>query len=274
MKIKIGPSGVSGLSYEEAFEYMKDNGLKAFEVPFTYGVRIDKQRSVEIGRLAYKNKISLSVHAPYYINLASLDKDKIAASKQRILLSCERAETMIIDNASDQSVNIVFHIGFYQGRKSEEVYGLVKEEIMDLMQTIKYRGYRVTLCPETTGKPSQFGSLDEIHRLMLDTGCGICVDFAHLWAREQGKKSFDSIAMEVAKLDLNNIHAHFSGIDYGPKGEKKHIPFTEKYINEYADSLKRMPLKQLTIVCEAPNPMQDALYLKSRLENLSFVTLD
>jgi deoxyribonuclease-4 len=130
MKILFGPAGSAGLGNEEGVKHTKELGLEAMEVEFTYGVRMSNSDAKKVGEIAKKLGIKLSVHAPYYINLASKEKAKIEASKKRILQSCERAHYL---NASP----VVFHAGFYQGREKEEVYNLIKKEIIDLQKTIK-----------------------------------------------------------------------------------------------------------------------------------------
>ena len=145
MKIFFGPAGSAGLGNEEGIKHAAELKLKAYEVEFTYGVRMSNTEAKKIGETAKKLGIKLSVHGPYYINLCSAEKAKIQASKKRILLSCERAHYM---GASP----VVFHAGFYQGRTKEEVYNIIKEQITDLQKTIKSKGWNVKLAPETTGK--------------------------------------------------------------------------------------------------------------------------
>src|SRR3989338_5638748 len=88
--IKIGPAGSSGLGNEEGIRHAKELGLSALEVEFTYGVRMSNDEAKKIGLLAQELGISLSIHAPYYINLNSEERPKVHASKTRILQSCER----------------------------------------------------------------------------------------------------------------------------------------------------------------------------------------
>ena len=107
MAIRLGPGGTGGLGYIEGLNHAKKLGLTALEVEFTYGVRMQNDSASEIGKLAKELGISLSIHAPYYINLCSEEDVKIAASKKRILESCEKASYL-------GAKYIVFHAGFYQ----------------------------------------------------------------------------------------------------------------------------------------------------------------
>ena len=88
---------------------------------------------------------------------------------------------------------------------------------MDLKKAVARKRWQVRLCPEVTGKPSQFGSLEELLRLKKETGCGLTVDFSHLYARQQGDIDYGRILDNLPK----KFHAHFSGIEYGDKGGKK-----------------------------------------------------
>jgi deoxyribonuclease-4 len=97
---------------------------------------------------------------------------------------------------------------------------------------------------------------------MKDTHCGICVDFAHLKARYNGIIDYDEIMKKLK--DIKHLHAHFSGIEYTAKGERRHIPTSEKEIKELFSFLKKHSI-ELTIICEAPQPLEDALKMKKLL---------
>ena len=94
-------------------------------------------------------------------------------------------------------------------------------------------------------------------RLKKETGCGICVDFAHLYAREQGKIDYAKILQKLPK----KFHAHFSGIEYGPKGERKHLKTTKKFFKPLAEALIKTK-RDVTLICESPQPHKDAAMMK------------
>jgi len=250
MKVLFGPAGSAGLGNEAGIAHAKELGLGAFEVEFTYGVRISNAEARKIGEIAKKLGIALSVHGPYYINLASNEKLKLAASKKRILQSCERAHYM---GASP----VVFHAGYYQGRNPEDVYNIVKEVIIDLQKEIKSNKWNVKLAPETTGKAAQFAGLDELLRLKKEIGCDVCIDFAHLYARSQGKLDYDSIFKKIKSLP--HIHCHFSGITYTTKGERSHILLDRKFFMPLAKAIKKHKPKSMVIINESPDIFRDAV---------------
>ena len=254
--IKIGPAGSGGLGNLKGVVRVAALGLDCMEVEFTYGVRMSLEAARQVGALAREKKIILSVHAPYYINLAADDRQKYEASCQRILASCERAHAM-------GAGKVVFHAGFYQQKTAAQTYGRVKKALVDLQKTIVRNKWRVKLCPETTGKPSQFGSLEELLRLQQETGCGITVDFAHLFARQQGQIDYGRI---LKKLPAK-FHAHFSGIQYTDKGERKHINTSRKFFEPLAVELVRCK-PDVTIINESPRPYEDALMMKKMLRQM------
>ena len=254
--IRVGPAGSSGLGNLKGVSKVAEMNLDCLEVEFTYGVRMDLSAAKEVGMLAKEKNIILSVHAPYYINLASAEEEKFAASKKRILASCERAHAM-------GAQNVTFHAGFYQKRTPEETYQLIKKALMDLKKTISRQRWQVTLCPEITGKPSQFGSLEELLRLKQDLGCGLTVDFSHLYARHRGEVDYGRVLDKLPK----KFHAHFSGIEYGEKGERKHIRTTEKFFHPLAKELVKRDL-DITIINESPRPYEDAAMMKEVLQKL------
>jgi deoxyribonuclease-4 len=248
--IKIGPAGSGGLGNLKGIRKVARMKLDCMEVEFTYGVRMSLDDARAVGDLAKEKGIVLSVHAPYYINLASDEKEKIAASKKRILDSCERAAAL-------GARNVVFHAGFYQKKTAPQTYRLIKKSIVEIQKKISKNKWKVILCPEITGKPSQFGSVEELLKLMRETGCGICVDFAHLYARCQGDIDYAGVLKGLPK----KFHAHFSGIEYGPKGERKHLKTTKKFFAPLAEALLKTR-REVTLICESPQPHKDAAMMK------------
>jgi deoxyribonuclease-4 len=254
--IYVGPAGSDGLGNLKGVEKVARMGLDCMEVEFVYGARMSMDDARKVGALAEKKGVCLSVHAPYYINLASDEPEKVVASKKRILDSCVRANAL-------GAQNVVFHAGFYQKKTAEQTYGLIKQEILELLEIITKKKWNVTLCPEVTGKPSQFGSLEEILQLMKDTGCGITVDFSHLYARQQGKIDYAGVLNKLPKI----FHAHFSGIEYGDKGERKHIATKRKFFEPLAEQLVKQK-RDVTLINESPQPYKDAAMMKRVLNNM------
>jgi deoxyribonuclease-4 len=258
--IRLGPAGSGGLGNLKGIQKVARMKLDCMEVEFTYGVRMSMDDAREIGALAKEKGIVLSVHAPYYINLASDEKEKIVASKKRILDSCERAAVLGADN-------VVFHAGFYQKKTAAQTYRLIKKAIVEIQGKISEKKWKVKLCPEITGKSSQFGSVDELLKLMKETGCGICVDFAHLYARQQGDIDYTGILKKLPK----SFHAHFSGIAYGQKGERKHLKTTKKFFEPLAEALIKRNAN-VTLINESPQPHKDAAMMKRVVAALMVAT--
>lgn len=258
--IKIGPAG-SGLGNEEGIKEIASKKLDAIEIEFVYGVKMSLDTAKNLGEVAKENKIELSIHAPYYINLAAKEKEKIEASKTRILDSCKRGHLF----SWDKKTPIVFHAGFFMGRDEEEIYQMIKEQLLKLQKIVTEKKWNIILCPETTGKKTQFGSLEELLRLMKDTKCGICIDFAHLKARENGNIDYEEVMKKLK--GLKNLHAHFSGIEYGEKGERKHLITEEKDIKELIGFLDKYKI-DITLINESPDPIGDTLKTKKIIKAL------
>lgn len=253
--IKSGPGGFEGRGWKDGLEHVHALGLDAAEVEFVYGVNMDESTAKELGALAKKLGISLSIHAPYYINLASEDKAKIAASKKRILDSVRSGHAMGAEF-------VVFHPAFYGKRTPEETYAMAKDAILDLLAEIKKHEWSPLIATETTGKPSQFGSLEELERLSKETGCAVCVDFAHLKARNAGVIDYDKVMTLVAKIKPGHLTAHFSGIEWTAKGERNHVVTEEALIKELLSCIKKHGIGSvqhpLRIINESPEPSSDA----------------
>lgn len=246
--IKFGPGGLGpvkeAISNLEMFHKL---GLRACEISFTYGPYIKRDDAIEIGKRAKELGIFLSIHAPYFVNLNSKEEEKVEKSKERILKCCEVGSWL-------RARRVVFHPGFYSGMASEEAGAKIKEGILDMMEYIKKEGWDVELCPEVMGKKNVFGSIKEVGGLVADTGCGACIDVAHVLAR-YGRYEFEKI---VNTFDKNKWHLHFSGIEYGDKGERKHLVVGVEEWERVLDFLRGLD-KDVVLICESPDPVGDAV---------------
>jgi len=250
-QVRFGPAGIGGAKDAvQNLNHFKKIGIKAAEVEFTYGVKMHIDDAKRIGDEAKKLDIRLSVHAPYYINLASEDLKIREASKKRILEACERAHYF-----SREKSRVVFHAAYYGKYSKEECYDIVKKAIIEMQAIIKKKKWNAILAPETTGKATQFGDLDELLKLHKETGCFLCIDFAHILAREQKidyKKIFDKIK------GIKDLHAHFSGIEYTSKGERRHLITPITKLLELLRWIKRYNIS-ITIINESPSPLLDSI---------------
>ncbi|MGC9310004.1 MAG: TIM barrel protein [Candidatus Nanoarchaeia archaeon] len=255
--MRFGVAGLGGK--QEAIDNLnrfKELGLQACEVAFTYSVYLKKQDAIEIGRHAKQLGIRLSVHAPYWVNL-NANKEKREASKQRILKSAEIAYYL-------QARNVVFHAGYY-GKDRKAAFDNIKQAIVEMQEVVEKHNWQVRLCPETMGKVNVFGSIDEISNLVKDTGCGFCIDFAHILAR-YGKIDF---ACLDRKFPNKNWHCHFSGIEYGAKGEKRHKLASKQEWKSLLVNLKQLN-RDIIIIDESPMPVESALKGKQEADYLGF----
>jgi len=257
-KIKFGPAGLGPV--KDAVSNLKkfhELGLKACEISFTYGAYIkNKEDAFEIGRVAKKFGIYLSIHAPYYVNLNSKEEEKIENSKKRILKCCEVGHWLGVGR-------VVFHPGFYSGMESSEAAVKIRQGIVDMQEIINKNKWDIELCPEVMGKKNVFGSIDEIKGLVEETGCGFCIDIAHVLAR-YGKYEFEKIKDAFLK---KKWHVHFSGIEYGEKGEKKHKLTPIEDWRNVLEFLKKLD-KNVVLICESPDAVGDSVVGKKIWENL------
>lgn len=267
VEIRLGPAGSGGYANStlEGVQKLPRLGLQCLEVEFVRGVGMGIPLAKRVGAEAKKQDIKLSCHAPYYLNLASKEKAKIQQSKKRILDSCERMHHM-------GGGPVVFHPSYFGGQDREKVFQTTKEAILDMMKTIRKNKWNCMLAPETTGKHSALGSLEETIRLVKETRCFLCVDFAHLFARNYGRIDFAEVLDKLKPLKLKHLHFHFSGIEYSSKGEKNHIPLNHSPdFRKFAiELLKQKWLKSATIISESPITYIDSLKMKKILEDMGY----
>jgi len=273
--ILFGTAGIPISSRKQdtlsGIERVKELSLQAMELEFVHGVRMKQQQAMEVKRAAEKNGIVLSVHAPYYINLNAVEREKREASRQRII------DSAIIGHTAGAKA-VCFHAAYFQGMPRTRVFEGVKKELEKIIEETEKQEIACKIKPETTGKPTQFGSLTELLEIYNETDLQPYIDFAHLHARENGrfkeredvKKAFEEIEKTEKKL-LKELNIHMSGINYGEKGEKNHLTLEEK-ANDFnykwvLECLKEFDCKG-TVICESPNIELDAMLMKKVFESI------
>ncbi len=230
-------------------------------------VRVSDATCADIKAAAEAHQITLSIHAPYYINLNSQTDELMRKSDERLLTAARKG---FLAGARD----IVFHPGSYHDQSPDLVYERMKQKLLELRHILDDEGVTVTLRPETMGKPAVFGTLEEVLRLSQDIpGVLPCIDFAHLHARTGGMNSyeefasiFESVKTALGTDGLATLHGHMSGIAYGSKGEKHHLPLNEADI-QYQDLMQALVDHGVagSIAVEAPEPFHvaDALTIQA-----------
>jgi len=239
-------------------------GLGCMEIEFVQGVRMGGAGACLVAEIAAREGVKLSAHAPYFINLNAHEPEKIRASQDRIIQTARIASLCGAES-------IVFHAAFYLGDSLRETYTRVKESLEEVIHRLKRENNRVWIRPEIMGKPSQFGTLEEILNLCTELeGVAPCIDFAHWHARTRAFNSYPEFASilqrvkeRLGKAALDNMHIHMSGIAYGKKGEIKHLSLGESDF-QYAELLQALKDydAQGMVICESPNLEEDALRLQ------------
>jgi deoxyribonuclease-4 len=247
-------------------------GLDALELGWVQSVRVSEQTCADIRATSQEKDVLISVHAPYFINL-NADEEEWPKSRKRLM---DAAHYGHLAGATD----IVFHPGSYFGLPPEQVLPKAIDRLQECMQELRTAGNPVTLRPETMGKSAMLGSLeDTLAMSQAIPGVLPCLDFAHLHARpgdgsmntyEEWAGVLEAYQQALGSASLQNLHIHLSGIAYGPKGEKEHLPVEEADLD--LSGLFRA-LDELgcrgRILCESPAMEEDALILKRRWESVT-----
>lgn len=263
MEIKFGPAGNAQSFAEAGFKatvdaprWLHDMGLNAYEYQCGRGVNIGEETARKIAAQAALHDISMSLHAPYYINLSNRDEERVQKNIGYVLASCQAATWLGADR-------IVVHTGGVGKQSRTKAFENTKENVRDILNAVEQAGYTTTICLETMGKQSVIGSAKEIFELVaLDDRLLPCIDFGHLNARTCGKCSTEEEFAQVLDLMENTIgterarvfHSHFSHIEYGPKGEVRHLTFAdEQYGPDFAPLAKLIAQRGWTprFICES-----------------------
>lgn len=274
-KLLFGTAGIplnsKGLGTMQGIAGVRDLSLDAMELEFVHSINISREKAPEVRKSAEKNKIALTCHAPYFINLNSSEKPKLKASMDRILNSARIANLC-------GAWSVCFHPGFYQKSTKEEAFNNVKNALKEISLALKKEGNEIWVRPETTGKEAQFGNIDEILKLSEEfDNIMPCVDFAHFHARTNGKyNSYEEFCEILSKIEkslgkkgLENMHIHVTGIAYGPNGEKHHLNLKESDLKfkELMKALKDFKVRGV-VISESPNIENDALLMQKTYDNV------
>lgn len=260
----FGPAGravsFKELGYKDTVqmpEYLRRFGLTAFEYQAGHGVRLNAATGEALRLAGLALDIAFSIHAPYYISMGSADPAKRQNSLQYLLQSAKAVQAL-------GGNRVVFHCGGAAGRPREEAMAMVRQSLADARALLDDEGLKeIHLCPETMGKTAQLGSLEEVLALCVEDVRHIpCLDFGHLNAVQQGAlrteadfadvldKVEDALADDRAKC----FHVHFSKIEFGAGGERRHLTFADsRYGPPYQPFLELCAKRGLApvIICES-----------------------
>ncbi len=233
----FGPAGLADSfktkGYKKSIQvadYLSEYGLTAFEYQAGRGVKIGTDAAKQLGGVLADKNIQVSIHAPYFISMSSVEEEKRLNSVNYILQSATALNAM-------GGRRVIFHSGSCGKITRREALDKAMNTMGLMMQAIDDNGLgHMTLCPETMGKVNQLGSLDEVLALCsVDKRILPCIDFGHLNARDggiiKGKDDYlriiDRMAEKLKDDRFMYFHSHFSKIEYTAGGEKRHLTFRD-----------------------------------------------
>ena len=262
---KFGTAGAGELFYTKGYkhsqevpEFLASLGLTAFEYQCGRGVRIGDEKAQLLGENAGKHNVTLSVHAPYYISLTTENPEKIE-NNLRYLRESARAATQM------GATRVVFHSGSVNKKANrKEAFQMAYDALKNIMVALNDEGYdHLIFCPETMGKMNQLGDLEEVLEFCnISENLLPCIDFGHLNSRMQGaiqtiddyQQIFNRISEVIGEEKARIVHCHFSKIEYGVGGEKKHLTFVDDVYGPPFEPLVEFLAKKSyapTIICES-----------------------
>lgn len=277
MRAKFGPAGNSDSfskvhkSSRQAPKWIAELGLDCYEYQCGKGVHIGEEAAVKLGKAAVEAGISLSLHAPYFINLANPDPESLKKTIGYITQACFAAHCMGAER-------VVIHSGALMKRTRREAQEIALRSLKEVVAACDDAGYgHIALCPETMGKINQLGDLDEVLELCaLDERLIPCIDFGHLYARSLGAddgaeayvRMLDRVEEILGPERASKFHSHFSHIQFTPNGgEKCHLTFDndDGYGPDWAPLAAEVARRgwSPTFICEsAGTQAEDALAMK------------
>ena len=281
--IWFGPAGNSEsfetMGYkkmEQVPEYLEKMGLNAYEYQCGRGVRLRQDAAAKLKTLFAQKNIRVSLHAPYFISLSSVEAEKRDNSIQYILDSAKAVDWLGGDR-------IVVHSGSCSKMSREEATALAKETLQKAQRTLDENGLsHIHICPETMGKINQLGTLEEVMELCsVDERFIPCIDFGHLNARTLGaltteealRQVFETVENRLGVERMRSFHSHFSKIQYTAGGEKCHLTFADhQYGPEFDPVAKLVAEKKCepVFICEsAGTQAEDAAAMRDIYRQLT-----
>ena len=274
MSALFGPAGnADSFPYKssaDAPRWLAQLGLDCYEYQCGKGVNVGEATARKIGAAAREAGVRLSLHAPYFINLANPDPDSLQKTIGYITAACQAADWM-------GAGRVVIHSGALMKRTRREALDTARESLRAVIAACDDAGYgHIALCPETMGKINQLGDLDEVLELCtLDARLVPCVDFGHLYARSLGELTgeeaceamLDRIRAVLGEARASAFHSHFSKIQFTPNGgEKMHLTFDQEDFGPDPAPLMAAIARRgwsPTFICEsAGTQAEDALTMK------------
>src|SRR5215211_2944580 len=255
-----------------AIEFSKSIGLTTLELGWVQSVRVTEVTCALIKKTAADHDVTLSVHAPYFINLNAMDEEW-PKSRKRLM---DAAHYGNLAGATD----VIFHPGSYFGNDPKEVLKVAIPRLQGCVEELRKAGNPVTLRPETMGKSAMLGSFeDTLEMSKAIPGVLPCLDFAHLHARpgdgtmntvKEWTRVLEAYESALGKQALKNLHIHLSGIEYGPKGEKNHLALEQSDFKlKFLFGVLREFGAGGRILCESPVMEQDALNMEKAWKRIS-----
>lgn len=274
MSATFGPAGNAGnfpyKSSADAPRWLASLGLDLYEYQCGKGVNVGEDTARRVGEAARAAGIALSLHAPYFINLANPDPDSLNKTTGYIVAACQAADWM-------GATQVVIHSGALMKRTRREAMDIALPALRTVLAACDDAGFgHIALCPETMGKINQLGDLDEVLELCtLDGRLVPTVDFGHLYARTLGEldgpeacvRMLDRIQEVLGEDRASRFHSHFSKIQFTPNGgEKMHLTFDQTEFGPDPAPLMEEVARRgwsPTFICEsAGTQAEDALTMK------------
>ena len=231
--------------------------MTAFEYQCGRGVNIGLDKAVEFGQKAAEKGIVISLHAPYYISMSSVEEQKRLNSINYILSSARAVNAM-------GGTRIIVHTGSCGKISREQALALAVDTMKLAISALDDEGLsHIRICPETMGKINQLGDLNEVLTLCeLDERLLPCIDFGHLNARTLGglktfedfQNIFNEIENRLGISRLKEFHSHFSKIEYTTGGEKRHLTFGDTVYGPNFEPIMELTAKKNcspTFICES-----------------------
>ncbi len=138
ISVRFGPAGQAdnykGKSSAKYPAWLAEQGLDAFEYQCGKGVNVGEETARAVGEAARTHGIALSLHAPYFINLANPDPESLKKTTGYILAACQAADWM-------GATRVTVHTGALMKRTRREALDIAKRSLREVLAACDGAGF-------------------------------------------------------------------------------------------------------------------------------------
>lgn len=266
------PLSTKPKTFIDGLDEVKRLGLDGEEIQFGKGIFLKEDKFQDTKEKIQNLGLQTTIHGPFYVNLNAKERPKYHASISYITKAAKVG-------AAIGAKSVCFHPAYRFDNTSAELIKKVREALTEIEDYIKTEGLDIHVRPESGGKKSQFGTLEELIAVCQGfEHIKPCVDFAHHMAVSGGVlNNYDAFCEMLEQIKtglgpqaLKETHIHAGSVAFTDKGETHALmlddPESQFKYKELIAALVEFEVEGWVTV-ETPDVERSALMFKREYED-------